>query len=366
MPIGASPAQPPVPEAIPIALMMDLSTNQVLYARESDRRFVPASVVKAMTAYTAFELIEDGAISPSTPFLITQELEDEWSGEGSTMFLKAGERPMFGELLLGATTISGNDASIALALAATGSVENWLALMNENAAALGMAQTHFGSANGYPDAGRTFTTANDLAILAEALTTHHPELYARYFGHRGLRWRSLSQANHDPISGQVLGADGIKTGYTREAGYTFLGSGERDGRRLVMVLAGARTMQMRDVTSREFITWGFEEFETQDIISAGAIVGTARVQEGANEAVNLQLKEDLSITLPRNHESEVQFSIRYHGPIEAPINQGEQVAQLRVLVEGMQPFEVPLEAVESVPAADFWQRIGNGIEGLLG
>src|SRR5690606_29081932 len=196
---------------------------------------------KVMTVYTAFRLIEEGKISPDTPVTVSKEVAELWSGEGSTMFLQAGDRLTVGELILGVTTVSANDGAVALAVAAVGSQDAWLALMNRNAAELGMENTHFGTPNGWPDEGRTYTSAKDLAILAETLTTRYPGLYRRYFGHRSMRYRQIAQDNHDPITGVIAGADGIKTGYTRQAGYNFLGSAQRGSRRLVMVIAGAPT-----------------------------------------------------------------------------------------------------------------------------
>lgn len=358
--LGAMPAfaaPPPMPDAIPVAMLVDTSTGQTLYAREVDRRFVPASVTKVMTAYTAFVMVNGGKLPLRQQFTYTQELQDEWYGEGSNMFLLAGERPTIGQLLLGVTTVSGNDASVALAHAAAGSLEEWLALMNANAARLGMTNTHFGSPNGYPDGGRTYTTARDLAVLGTDLTRRFPDLYQRFFGHRQLTWRTLTQRNHDPVTGQVEGADGIKTGYTSEAGYTFLGSAAREGRRLVLVLAGAPGTQVRDEAARAMLEWGFSEFQPKMIFPAGHLVGTAQVQDGAQASVGLQVPEDLFASLPR--EGEVSLSISYRGPIAAPIMAGDTIARLRVSIDGEQALEVPLEAAETVAKANLFQRIAN-------
>lgn len=363
---SARPAAPPVPPEIPIAMMLDLSTGQTLYARETDRRFVPASVVKVMTAYTAFKLIDEGQLDPAMPYEVSEELAAQWSGEGSSMFLEAGERASIGELLLGVTTISGNDASMALALAATGSENNWLQVMNTNAADLGMSNTHFGSPNGYPDNGRTFTSARDLATLAEAITTHYPALYHRYFGHRQLTWRELTQYNHDPVTGRVAGADGIKTGYTGEAGYTFVGSGQRGARRLVMVLAGAPTQAMRDSAARQFLTWGFTDFEPHPIIAHGALLGQALVQNGSTDHVALRAPTEIAVSLPQGPLPTMDISIRYHGPVNAPIAEGAQIARLHIAIDGMEPLDVPLEAAQTVPLANGWQRLRNGLTGLFG
>ena len=244
-PVGGPPlvsrsSESPVDPEIPIALLVDQSSGQTLFAREADRRFLPASVTKIMTVYTAFDLVERGELPLDRMVEIDQALEDEWGGEGSTLFLEAGDRVTVGQLLLGVTTVSANDGAVALGRAAAGSDAAWLALMNANAVSLGMRDSHFGTANGYPDEGRTWTSARDLATLAEAMTTRYPELYKRFFGHKGLSYNGIAQDNHDPITGVVEGADGIKTGYTRQAGFTFVGSAERGGRRLTLVIGGHR------------------------------------------------------------------------------------------------------------------------------
>lgn len=360
-PASSAQSPAPVPDEIPVGLLVDLSTGQTLFSREANRRFVPASVTKVMTAYTAFKLIDEGELHPGIRFAYSEELEEAWYNEGSNMFLRAGEQPTIGQLLLGITTVSGNDASVALAVAATGSVESWLDLMNANARALGMRNTHFGSANGYPDGGGTYTTAEDLALLGKAITQEYPALYHRYFGHRTMRWRDITQANHDPVTGRVEGADGLKTGYTREAGFTFLGSAERDGRRLMMVLAGAPDGPMRDRTARALLEWGFDEFESRTVLPGGLEVGRARVQDGAAAAVPLRTPADVIAALPSDAQDEARWTMEivYRGPVEAPILEGDRIARLRLSVDGEVAMEVPLEAAQAVPQANVLQRIAN-------
>lgn len=356
----------PVSSQIPVALLVDLSTGQHLYAREIDRRFMPASVTKVMTAFTAFRLIDEGRIHPSTPFLISRDLEQQWSGEGSSMFLKAGERPTFGELLLGATTVSGNDASVALALASTGSLASWVQLMNRNAVDLGMANTHFGGANGFPDEGQTFTTARDLATLGEAIVTLYPGLYQRYFGHPTLTWGGITQPNHDPVTGKVVGGDGMKTGFTSEAGYTVIGSARRDGRRLIVVLAGSPSARLRDDAARALLEWGFANFATRLLTEQGVTIGQARVQEGDARHVPLRTSRPVVLTRPvGQQDSPARLTIRYRGPLQAPIAEGDVVASLRVEMDGVPPYDVPLEAAESVGEAGALDRLGNGLAGLF-
>jgi len=364
VPLAGVPA--PVPADIPVALLVDLSSHQILFAREAGRRFMPASVTKVMTAYTAFKLIGEGKLSQKSHVLISQQLEDEWSGEGSSMFLKAGEKPTISELIFGSTTVSGNDATVALGIAATGSLANWTALMNRNAAELGMNESHFHSPNGYPDQGRTFTTAHDLALLGEALVVRYPKLYERYFGNHGFKWRNIVQSNHDPITGRVEGADGLKTGFTNEAGYTFIGSAERDGRRLIMVLAGSPSSALRNKAAIDFIEWGFARFGSRRLFAEGTLVGEAQVQDGMADTVLLRAPTEIAATIPEGGSSEdVKLAIRYRGPITAPIAKGEQVAQLRITMPGFEPIDVPLEAADAVDKANPWYRLVNGLYAMF-
>jgi D-alanyl-D-alanine carboxypeptidase (penicillin-binding protein 5/6) len=355
----------PVPDDVPVALLVDLSTGQTLYAREENRRFVPASVTKVMTAYTAFKLVHEGHLNPDKQVVISPELQKKWWNEGSTMFLKAGDRVTIGQLLLGITTVSANDAAVVVSQEAVGSTDAWLRLMNANAQELGMRDTHFGTPNGWPDEGRTFTSARDLAILGEALVVRFPDLYHRFFGHRGMTYQNISQSNHDPVTGVVDGADGIKTGYTRQAGYNFLGSAERGGRRLIMVIAAAPTAPIRDKTARDLLRWGFDSFSTRTVLPGATSVGQAQVQDGDAATVQLVTGPPVLASVPMGQEDNLKLSIRYRGPVAAPIRKGQRVAWLYVESPGHPPHNIPLLAAQDVAQANLLQRLVNGVAGMF-
>ncbi len=344
-------------------MLVDLSSGQILHAREENRRFVPASITKVMTAYVAFDLIEQGLLDPRQVFEVRRETGNEWGGKGSSMFLEAGDRVLVSDLLTGITTVSANDGSIVLAEGQAGSVEAWIELMNQTARKIGMANSHFGTPNGWPDEGHTFTTASDLVALAQALITDHPRKYARYFGQTGFRYNNIAQDNRDPWVGRVNGADGIKTGYTNEAGFGFLGSAERNGRRLVVVVAGIDRQSIRNRASREYLEWGFSAFEQRQLFQSGESVGTVRVQGGSSRALNVVTDRPVRINLPRDGEADFDVAIQYDGPLRAPIAAGTRVASLRITTPGMQPAIVPLLAASDVGRADFFDRLLNGIAG---
>jgi len=361
----AAAAAVPTKAQAPIALLVDLTSGQVLHERNADRRFIPASITKTMTALVAFDLMEAGKLSAQQSFTIRPKTHEEWFRKGSTMFIAQDEPVTIDNLLRGITAISANDGSIVLAEGAAGSVTNWVERMNDTARAIGMRNSHFGTPNGWPDEGRTFVTARDLVVLAETLIAKHPKRYAQYFGQAGFRYGGVAQANYDPLIGRVEGADGIKTGFTNEAGYGFLGSAERDGRRLVIIVAGAPSEEIRAQSSRAYIEWGFSDFQSRQFFAANDSVGFAQVQNGDVREVELAALKPVSIAAPAGTMPKVNMTITYHGPLRAPITEGQEVARLLVTVEGMPDSELPLIAKHAVGEAGFFQRIANGISGWL-
>ncbi len=362
---AAAQSRPPVPssEELPIALLVDVTNDQVLFAREEHRRFVPASITKAMTLLHAFELIEDGNLDPRQQFQMRAETWAEWHRKGSTMFIGAEDRVPVDDLLMGIANVSANDGSIALAEGQAGSIENWLDGMNARAQALGMTSSHFGTPNGWPDEGRTFTTASDLVRLAKALAANHPQKYARYVGKEGFRYNNIAQSNRDPMIGVVEGADGIKTGYTNESGLGYLGSAMRAGQRLVVVVAGTNRQIIRAEAARGLIEWGFAEFEQVQVARMGQRMGSARVQNGNRGKVMLETARPVLVNVPRGQTNEMQVSISYDGPLRAPIVAGSVVATLLVQAPGQEPARIPLLAEHSVQQAGFVARIWNGVRG---
>lgn len=364
-PAIAQRAEPGVPPAheVPIAILLDVSSGQVLHQRNAQRRFVPASMAKTMTAFLAFELIEEGRLSLDQHFRFSPRAFAGWGGTGSTMFLNANDSVSVAQLLMGITTVSANDASVVLAEGAAGSLAEWSAWMNAKARELDMAESHFYTPNGWPDEGRTFVTARDLAVLGRELTQRHPELYRRFFGHRSFAYRGIVQRNRDPFSGQVSGGDGIKTGFTNEAGFGFLGSAERGGRRLVLVVAGAETARVRNRAARSYLEWGFTAFESRPLFARGETVFWAKVQGGAARSVALVARQAVSASVPRGSAREPRLQVHYEGPLRAPIAKGQRVAELEIAVEGMEPSHIPLYAAEDVSEASLLARVANGIIG---
>jgi len=269
------------------------------------------------------------------------------------------------DLLMGIANVSANDGCVVLAEGAAGSVPNWIALMNAEARRIGMTNSHYGTPNGWMDNGETYVTARDLATLASAMIRRHPDLYHRYIGHETSTWNGITQHNHDPILGKVEGADGIKTGFTNQAGYGFVGSAVRGGRRLVMVIGSADKPKERAHAAADLMDWGFAAFESRPLFAEGAAVGEARVQDGEARSVPLLAPTAYSATGPRGTREPVALRIVYDGPLPAPINKGDTVASLEIRVGQGAPERVPLVAGADVGKAGPWRRLLNGLAGLV-
>ncbi len=373
--VPAVAAAPQFDTPAPVAFMEDVSTGAVLFARDADRRMPPASMAKMMTVYTAFQMIQRGDLKLNTEFEVRPETWAKWHGPqaGSTMFLSSGERVSVANLLYGIVTLSGNDACIVLAEGISGTEQAFVERMNEDAAKLGLKNSHFGTANGWPDGGVTYVTARDLATLAAATIQQHPKLYKQFYSRRDFTWgktmgggQAITQANRDPLLGRVAGADGLKTGHTDEAGYGFTGSAEQNGRRLVMVLAGLSSFNQRAQESVRFMEWGFRAWQAKPVVKAGRDVGTAAVQMGSASEVKLVAPKDLNITVPSGSRPQLAGRIVYDGPIKAPIKQGAHVADLVVSSPGLPEQRMPLVAGADVAEAGFFGRAWRGLTGLFG
>jgi len=223
---AAAPIDPVIMPEItaPTAYMVDVNSGRVLFSRDAHRRFVPASLTKIMTSYVAFELIAAGKLSLNQSFVMSPQTFRQWHGVGSTMFLGNQSRTTVADLLEGIVTVSANDACVVLAEGIAGSVPEFTAMMNAQARALGLRDTHYHTPNGWMDQGQTYVSAADLATLAIALITRHPDLYHRFYGHERAEFNGIAQNNHNPLYGHTPGADGVKTGFTGEAGYGLVGS----------------------------------------------------------------------------------------------------------------------------------------------
>jgi serine-type D-Ala-D-Ala carboxypeptidase (penicillin-binding protein 5/6) len=370
-----SAAAPPFDTAAPVAYMVDLSSGAVLYAKDADRRMPPASMAKMMTVYVAFDMIQKGELKLDQMYEVRPKTWQKWHGPaaGSTMFLSSGEKVSVENLLKGIVTLSGNDACIVLAEGIAGTEEAFTQRMNAAAKKIGLTNSNFGTSNGWPDEGRTYTTARDLATLAKATIDEFPELYQQYYSLKEFSWgktasggKPITQPNRDPLLGRVAGADGLKTGHTEEAGYGFTGSAEQNGRRLVMVVAGIDSFNGRITESVKFMEWGFKAWTTKPLFAKGKAVETADVQMGDSATVGLVAPRNLAVTLPAGAAANMTVKVAYDGPIKAPIKAGQHIADLIVTAPETGPQTMPLVAANDVGEAGFFGRLWAGLKSLVG
>lgn len=356
---------PAAVDAAPIALLVDLSAGQTLFERRADQRMLPASMTKAMSALIAFDLIKAGKLDERALITVRPETAARWAGKGTTLNLRGGEKVSVSDLLRGTTVVSANDAAVALAEGALGSTDAWVAAMNARARALGMKGSHFGTPSGFPDRGRTYVTARDLVLLAQALAIDHPQLYRRYIGQQAMDWRGVRLTSHDPFAGVLPGADGIKTGHTFEAGYNFLGAVQRDGRRLVLVIGGAWTEPGRASAAKALVEWGYGAWDSRPFVAQGQLIGEARVQQGAARSVPLAAPRWFSLAYPKGAAPKVTGRIIYKGPLVAPVVKGAVVASLQVSLPGQPDHFLPLVAARDIAPAGPIDRLVNGLLGLF-
>ncbi len=371
----AGPASRPlyVTEA-PIVMLKDMDSGAILFSRGADRRFAPASMAKVMTAYVVLDMLKKGELKREQQFTMTEALWQKWNGSngGSTMFLRTGEKLSVNQLMKGLITVSGNDAAALLAHGIDGSEAAFVKRMNRVAADIGMTSSRFGTASGWPDGGVTKVSAADLIVLANRLIRDHPEDYARYFSMPTLRHgkapdgSAIVQRNRNPLLGRVEGADGLKTGHTNEAGYCLLGSVVRDGRRLIMVVAGMPSEAARAREAERLMRWGFEQWQGRDLVPAGREVGQVDVNDGSAPAVGAETGRKVRITIPKGHSGRYRAVMQTQSPLATPIAAGAPIAELVVTPEGLPPQKTPLIAANSVAKGNWWDRTQTGFQRLTG
>jgi D-alanyl-D-alanine carboxypeptidase (penicillin-binding protein 5/6) len=374
---SASPAAAPQFDTpAKVAYLIDLSSGAVLYEKNADVRMPPASMAKMMTTDVAFELIDKGQLPLNKMCTVRPETWQKWHGPqaGSTMFLSANEQVSVENLIKGIVTLSGNDASVVLAECIAGTEQAFTDQMNALGKRIGLTNSHFGTANGWPDNGVTYVSARDLATLARWEIEHHYKLYKTFYSLPSFTWgktmgagADITQQNRNPILGKIPGADGLKTGHTDEAGYGFTGSADQNGRRLIEVLAGMASWNERVTESTRLMQWGFNAWQAKPLFKAGEKVGTAQVQMGSDSEVPLVAPRDLAVTVPAGLATgATHMKVRYQGPIAAPITKGQEIAQLVITTGDTPPQIVPLVAGEDVGKAGFFGRIWAGFKQLIG
>jgi D-alanyl-D-alanine carboxypeptidase (penicillin-binding protein 5/6) len=344
------------------AYVLDMTTGTVLMAKDADEALPPASMSKLMTVNMLFEALHDGRVSLDTRFGVSSRAK---AMQGSTMFLNEQDRPTVEELIQGIVILSGNDACVVVAEGLAGTEAAFAEQMNERAPKIGLTNSHFVNSSGWPAAGHVMSV-HDLATLAAHIITEYPEYYG-YFSHQEFLWDGRApenRHNRNPLLKLGIGADGLKTGHTSEAGYGLVGSAVQGDRRIVFVITGLQTEKDRAEEAEAIVAWAFRQFVQKTLAPKGKVLAEAAVWLGDSPTVGLVPADDISLLIPATHRDSVPGLVRYSGPIEAPVVQGQTLGTLVISLDGMPDREVPLVADRAVAKGGILPQLRTAAEVL--
>jgi len=333
------------------AIAFDVETGTILLDKNADEQMPTSSMSKVITAHLIFDALKSGTLKPDDTFRVS---EKAWRKGGSKMFVEVNKDVAIMDLLRGVIIQSGNDATIVLAEGLSGSEEAFAEQLNAKAKELGMNDSNFKNASGWPDPEH-YSTARDLGKLATALIKEHPEYYKLY-SEKEFSYNDIPQQNRNPLLYQNIGADGIKTGHTEAGGYGLIGSGVKDGRRVIFVINGLESSAARAQESKKILQWALNSFKNETLLKAGDKVGRADVALGKNETVYLVVKEDVRLTIPHNAQKKITLTTSYDGPLQAPIKAGEKVGTVTIAIEGHGKFTKTIFTASDVEETDFIAR----------
>lgn len=341
------------------AFIIDQTTGTVLLAKNADEMLPPASMSKLMTLYIAFEALRDGRLSLGEKLPVSQHA---MSYGGSTMFLDTTDRIQVEDLIRGIIVLSGNDACavIAEALSPDGTEAGFARYMTQRARQLGMTNSTFSNSNGWPQAGHRMSM-RDLALLANRLISDFPSFYP-LFSEKEFKFDGRAPQNtrnRNPLLTLGIGADGLKTGHTSEAGYGLVGSAKQRDRRIIFVISGLQSAQARAEEAESIVNWAFRQFAVKSVAKAGTAVASADVWMGRDQSVPLVPLKDVSMLMPVASNGNVTAEVIYNGPITAPIAKDQPIAELVITPPGLPETRIPLVAGNDVPTGGFVSRVGT-------
>ncbi len=340
--------------------LLEQESEQVLAALNPDLRVEPASLTKLMTAYITFQALHDKTLSAHQTIPVSQHA---WKSPGSRMFIEPQRPVTVEELIHGVIIQSGNDASVALAEAISGSEEGFAQRMNKTAAALGMVNTHFVNATGLPDP-QHYSSAHDLALLATALIRDFPEYYPLY-SLKEYRYNGISQPNRNRLLWMDVTVDGLKTGHTDSAGYCLISSAKRGERRLLSVVLGTNSDLTRTTESQKLLNWGFQTFQSRRLFQKDAVVKTLEVYKGAAREVKTGFTHDIWITYPAGEDAKAKELLTTLQPVIAPVALGQKLGNVDVSYDGTVLSSHPLAALEAVPVGNAFTRGWDSVRLML-
>ena len=334
------------------AFVVDQITGQVLYEKNADASLPPASMSKLMTLNMLFEALDDGRVSLDTEFNISTKAHQMG---GSKMFLRDGGKVRVEDLIRGIIVQSGNDACIVVAENLAGSEEVFAEAMTKRARQLGMMQSTFANSTGWPHPNHRMS-ARDLVFLADRLITEFPEYYG-YFAEDSFTWEGITQANRNPLLTLGIGADGLKTGHTSEAGYGLVGSAVQQGRRVLFVVSGLNSQGERSQESARIVNWALRQFIQKTLVKQDVKLAEADIWMGRETQVGLASPADISAVVPVLAADDPVYEVVYAGPVEAPIEAGDQLAELVITLDGLGEMRYPLVATDNVERGGMMSRL---------
>ena len=332
------------------AYIMDYDSGTTLYEKLADEKMPTSSMSKVMTAIVVFDAIKAGKLSMDQTLPVS---EKAWRMQGSKMFVDINSQIKVEDLIQGVIVQSGNDACIVLAEGIAGSEDNFAVLMNEKAKEIGMTNSHFKNASGWPDPDH-YSTPRDLAKMAAYMIKNYPDY--KYYSQKEFTYNNITQGNRNPLLYANIGADGVKTGHTEDAGYGLIGSAVRDGRRVIMVINGTKSMQERADEAKKLIEWALVSFKSVDVAKKGTVFANAPVILGEAKQVPLTITEDVRMTIPFRDANAVKMQASYTSPLKAPVKSGDVIGKLSVQVGQLPPRDVPLIAAADIQQASFFKR----------
>jgi len=349
----------------PHAILIEARTGSVLYEHDADKLIFPASLAKLMTAEYVFHLITEGNIRLTDEYRVSVNAWRKGGApsRGSTMFAKLDSMVPVDALLHGMIIQSANDACIILAEGLAGNELEFGMKLTARARALGLEKSVFTNSNGLPDPNEQVTT-RELGKLARHIILTYPEFY-KLFGEKDFTWNNIHQQNRNPLLMSMTGADGLKTGYTKEAGYGIVGSAVQDGLRLIVVVNGAKTDKERADDAKRLLEWGFRNFEQRIIFAEGQLLGTAKVFGGDTGHVPLLADGPVTIMVPKAGAGRLIARIVYNGPVPAPVKEGQRIGNVKVWRDDNVVLEMPLHAAASVGKGNLSQRAIDAMTELV-
>jgi D-alanyl-D-alanine carboxypeptidase (penicillin-binding protein 5/6) len=350
----------------PTAILIEASSGSVLFEKNADELRAPSSMMKLMTAEVVFHALKQGDIKLTDEYRIS---ENAWRkggapAGGSTMFAILNSKVSIDDLLHGAIIQSGNDACIALAEGMDGNERSFAAdMMTARARELGLTRSTFGNSNGLPDPANKMTV-RELAKLARYIIQTYPDMY-KLFGEREFTWNKIRQQNRNPLLLSLEGADGLKTGYTKDGGYGMVGSAVQNGLRLIVVVNGLEDPDDRASEAKKMLEWGYRNFEVRTLFAAEQPVGYAKVFGGESRSVKLASPEPIKVMVQKNGTDKLIARVIYNGPVRAPIEAGQPVGIIRVWRGTNIAMEAPVYAAEAVGKGSTMRRAIDGVSELV-